>query len=100
MMHAKKLVSAAATMETLLLALPFLVVLTDAAAVLESTDPEGVEVEDAFCIEAWRMAGDHAEGELVRALTDMHLEYETEDKGARGVLFKVASYRGQIEKIP
>lgn len=88
--HAKKVAtSATAGAFLLLLALPFVVVQTDAAAVLDTPQTAGVQIGTILQINAYGEGRANASGAVLRALTSMNLVFEVTQKGQRGALFTV-----------
>ena len=93
MKHARKvLVLITAASISLLFVLPLLITPTDAASVLETTNARGAEVGDAFYIDSrGRAAANDSDGNIIRALLKMHIEFSLTRKGRRGVIFEVTS---------
>ena len=93
MKHARKvLIFTAAASISLLFILPLLVAPIDAASVLETTNANGAEIGDGFYIDSRGGArANDSEGNLIRALLKMHIEFTLTRKGRRGVIFDVTS---------
>ena len=93
MKHARKaLILTAAASISFLFVLPLLVTPTDAASVLETTNARGAEIGDAFYIDSRGGAiANDSDGNKIRALTKMHIEFTLTRRGLRGVIFEVTS---------
>jgi len=92
MMHAKQAaVVASAAVFLVLLSLPFIVVPTDAAAVLDTPETARLGIGTVLQIDARGTAQANVDEEVVRALTTMSLVFEITQKGQHGALFAVMS---------
>ncbi|MFX0106987.1 MAG: hypothetical protein ACFE7R_01765 [Candidatus Hodarchaeota archaeon] len=84
-------VGTAAIAVILLLAMSMFAAPVDAATVLETENARGAEVGDSFHIKALGQAGVRVNGELVRALTNMEIDFELAEKGSRRVRFEITN---------